>query len=64
VRDGHDLNVVEAFAEDDGVWEPIKKCAASSVQIRRANHRSDLQASIGTAEFFVEPEGGVWPLIQ
>jgi hypothetical protein len=40
VRDGDDLNVMQAFAKDNGEWKPIKKCAAGTVQIKRASERT------------------------
>lgn len=37
--DGDDLDIVEAFAEDDEKGKTIQDDAAGSVQVRRAKHR-------------------------
>jgi hypothetical protein len=62
VGNGDDLDVVQAFAEDHRKRIALENYAAGAVQVRWANQRAELQASVGATKFHIEVESGIWTL--
>lgn len=60
VRDREDLDIVQAFAENDGIWETIEKCAARVVEIRSTSQRSFAQAHKRRFEFLCKIQSHHW----
>lgn len=54
MSDGDDLDIVEAFAEDDGERIAIKYGPARTAEVERADERADCQFAVRSAEFLVE----------
>ena len=57
MSDGDDLDVVEAFAEDDGIRIVVKEGATGAVDEGRANQRAGANFAVCAAEFLVQSKG-------
>jgi len=55
---GDNLDVVEAFAEDDRKRISINEGTARKAQVGRTDVRTDFKFAICSAEFLIESKGG------